>query len=49
MSSLWKYVIVGVLCFVLGSAVIVSAQAIEERIITDAQGGPGGRDRWGQV
>ena len=35
MSSLWKYVMVGVLCFVLGSAVIVSAQGATGFFITN--------------
>ena len=38
MSNLWKYVIIGVIAFMLGSAVAVSAVAIEKRAISNEDG-----------
>ncbi len=38
MSNLWKYVIIGVIAFMVGSAVAVSAVAIEKRAISNEDG-----------
>ena len=38
MGNIWKYLIVGVLAFVLGSSAVVSAVVVEKRALTNADG-----------
>ena len=38
MANIWKYLIVGVLAFVLGSSAVVSAVVVEKRALTNADG-----------
>ena len=38
MNNIWKYLIVGVLAFVLGSSAVVSAVVVEKRALTNADG-----------
>ena len=38
MNNIWKYLIVGVLAFVLGSSAVVSAVVVEKRALTNGDG-----------